>query len=95
MEETFIKVGQETYIVLGSTDVEEFCEHFDIEYDEESIESSTVSGWVMERMGKVPEKGEKFELNDLTITVTDSDARHVMEVEVKKAPPVTTAVLDD
>ena len=95
VEETFIKVGQETYLVLGSTDVEEFCEHFDIEYDEESIESSTVSGWVMERMGKVPEKGEQFKLNDLTITVTDSDARHVMEVEVKKAPPVTTAVLDE
>ena len=95
VEETFIKVGQETYLVLGSTDVEEFCEHFDIEYDEESIESSTVSGWVMERMGKVPEKGEQFKLNDLTITITDSDARHVMEVEVKKAPPVTTAVLDE
>ena len=95
VEETFIKVGQETYRVLGSTDVEEFCEHFDIEYDEESIESSTVSGWVMERMGKVPEKGEQFKLNDLTITITDSDARHVMEVEVKKAPPVTTAVLDE
>ena len=94
VEETFVKIGADTYRVLGTTDVEDFCEHFGIEYEEDAFDSSTVAGWVMERMGKVPEKGESFTYGELTITAAKTDARHVMEVEVKKLPSVTSVELD-
>ena len=94
VEENFIKTGVDTWRVLGSADVEDFCEHFGIEYDEDGIDSSTVSGWVMERMGKIPEKGESFVLDDLTITAVETDQRHVIKIEVKRLPSVTSVELE-
>lgn len=94
VEENFTKIGTDTYRVMGSADVEDFCEYFEIEYDEDTIESSTVSGWVMERLGKIPEKGEQFEHEGLTIIVTETDARHVIRIEVKKLPSVVSVELE-
>jgi len=48
----------------------------------------------MERMGKIPEKGEFFTLNDLTITAVETDLRHVIKIEVKKLPGVTSVELE-
>lgn len=85
VEVDFSKSGPETYRVLGSADFEEFCEFFHVEAEE--TESVTVSGWVMERMGKVPSVSDRFEQDGLTVTVTRTDSRHVLEIEVKLAPP--------
>lgn len=49
---------------------------------EDEPESTTVGGWVMERLGKVPQKGDSFLFERLKITVTKIDDKRVLEVVV-------------
>jgi len=77
--ETFTKLDERKYKVLCNTDLETFLKFFDISYDEEN---SSVNGWVMEELGKIPEVGDKFSYENLDVTVTETDDRRVVEIEV-------------
>ena len=45
-------------------------------------EANTVSGWVMEQIGRVPEEGDRFHSDGLDVTVTKVDHRRVLEIRV-------------
>lgn len=77
--ETFTKIDEKKYKVLCNTDLETFLKFFDISYDEEN---SSVNGWVMEELGKIPEVGDKFSYENLDVTVTETEDRRVVEIEV-------------
>ena len=47
-------------------------------------EASTVGGWVLERMGRIPQEGDAFEYGNLSVTVTKTDARRVLEILVRR-----------
>lgn len=47
---------------------------------------NTVSGWVMDELGKVPEEGDSFVYDNLTVTVTKVDFRRAVEIRVVMAP---------
>jgi len=49
-------------------------------------EANTVSGWVMEQVGRVPEEGDTFESDGLSVTVTKVDHRRVLEIRVVVLP---------
>ncbi len=77
------KCGKDTYLVSGHMDFDDFCEYFSI--DAES-ESTSLSGWVMEKLEKVPEKGESFDYENMTITVAKVDNHRIDEVKVVCRP---------
>lgn len=79
--ESFRKVDEHTVKVACSADLEKMYQFFDIECDSES---TSVSGWVMEQLGRIPNEGDSFIYEDLIITVTDTDYRRVMEIEVER-----------
>ena len=56
-----------------------FCEHFNIE---DTSESSSVGGWVMEQLTKIPSQGDYFDYQHLTVTVTSTDDLRVEQVKV-------------
>ena len=53
-------------------------------YQEE--ESATVSGWVLEQVGRVPEVGDHFQAEGLDVTVTKVEHRRVLEIRVEVRP---------
>ena len=55
--------------------------HIDEEFD-----CATVSGWVVQTLGKIPSVGDHFTYENLDITVTKTDMRRVLEIEVKVTP---------
>ena len=73
------KCGKDIYLVSGHMDFDDFCEYFSI--DAES-ESTSLSGWVMEKLEKVPEKGESFDYENMTVTVAKVDNHRIEEVKV-------------
>lgn len=79
--EEYRQQGEDTWIVDCTVTLEDFCEHFDFELDEEA-ESLSLGGWVMERLEKVPEIGDSFTYDRLTIKVTETDFHRVDYVEV-------------
>ena len=71
--------GKDTYIVNASMDLDDFCEYFEIETESES---TSLSGWIMEQMEKIPEGGETFVYENLTITVGKVDNHRITEAKV-------------
>ncbi|MBQ7715173.1 MAG: HlyC/CorC family transporter [Clostridia bacterium] len=80
--EDISEVSEGEYVVQGTLTIEEFFEYFDIE-DEES-EADTVSGWVMEKLGKIPDEGESFDYENYRITISKIIARRITEVKIDK-----------
>lgn len=70
-----------TVTVLCSTQLERLFEYFDLKSDETS-ESVSVGGWVLERLGKLAEEGDEFDYESLHIKVTKVAERRILEINV-------------
>ena len=64
-----------------SMDLVDFCEHFDITIESESV---SLGGWIMEQLGKVPEENDSFEYSNLDIKILSTDYHRVQFIEVIK-----------
>ena len=74
-------VSEQEYTVLGSTNLEDLFEILDKEKDEE-LEVLTVSGWVMDVLGKIPEKGDTFQYENLKVKVLEMDSKRVEKIQI-------------
>lgn len=84
--ESIVKTGDNTYRVLSSVSIDEFFEFFELPKDE-SIESTTVNGWLTERFDGIPEVGQSFDYENLSIAVTVADEQMSHEVQVTVLTP--------
>lgn len=75
------RIAPDTYLVDASMDFEEFADYFKLKEESEMV---SVSGWVMEQFGRVPELGDRFSYEDLVIEVTKVGNHHVDEIRVKQ-----------
>ena len=86
VKEEFCKLSQNRYKVSGSANLDKMFEIFGMDPKEEA-ESTTVSGWIMEKLGHVPSTGETLEYDGLTIVVTKLDQNRIEKVMVTKIAP--------
>ncbi len=84
--EEFIKVAEDTYRIKCSADLGAMLELFEFDEDDVETDSATVSGWVMEQLEKIPDKGDSFVWENLEVTVTSVENRRLMEIMVKVLP---------
>ena len=86
--EEFTMITPDRYKVMGSTDLDDMFEFFKMpEEDAEKSESTSVSGWIMEIMERIPDEGDSFEYKNLRVTVTKTDSKRVTEIIVDIIPP--------
>lgn len=78
--ESFIKTSDNTYTVDCSVTTEEFFEFFELKPDEESI---SLSGWIMENLGDVPNVNDTFSYEHLDITVLEMDIHRAEKISVR------------
>ena len=81
--EDFQPIGEHSCKVLGTADLDELAERFDVEIPSEC---TSVSGWVMEELGRIPDEGDSFDYKNLHVTVTATDGHRVVAVEIKAKP---------
>jgi len=83
--EEFTPTGEHdySYKVLCTTDIDKMFQFFDM--DAES-EVSTVSGWIMDQLGRTPEEGDSFIYEKLKVTVTKADQRRAEECIITVMP---------
>ncbi len=79
--EDYENVEENVWTVDASVNLEDFAEKFEIDTDE--AESVSLGGWVAEQLGKVPEEGDFFEYENLSIAVVECDAHRVTSVRVE------------
>ena len=84
VEEDFKQLPSGEYTVNCDVSMDNFCNFFDIQIESDS---STLNGWIAEKLDKVPEKGEQFTYNTLQITVTETDSHRVMSALIKVVKP--------
>lgn len=79
--EFYKKIDDNTYLVKGSLEIEDFFEHFQID-NKEDFDFNTTTAWVIDMLDKIPNIGDKFNYKNLTIEVTDADEKIVNEIKV-------------
>ncbi len=72
--EMFHEINPNLYKVDCSVNNEDFCAFFDVEYE---TESTSLSGWIMEQLEKMPEEGDSFTFENLTIRIDSIDGHRV------------------
>lgn len=78
--ETFQKQPDGSYLIACSADLDDMYDLFQVKG---ACDAATVSGWVLEQVGRVPEAGDHFQAEGLDVTVTKVEHRRVLEIQVR------------
>ncbi len=78
--EIFQKQPDGSYLIACSADLDDMYDLFQVKG---TCGAATVSGWVLEQVGKVPEVGDRFRAEGLDVTVTKVEHRRVLEIQVR------------
>lgn len=84
------ELDDHSYSVSGSMNIDEFFETLELDVDTDEYESSTVSGWVSEMMGKLPHAGDTFTY-DKANKIADIK---VLQVEDRKVARILVTLSD-
>ncbi len=85
--EDFVKLDDTTYRVQGGAPLDELLELLELEPTEEDEESSTVNGWAMALLDKIPEQGDTFVERNVKVTVEELDSKRIVSLLVTLLPP--------
>jgi putative hemolysin len=77
-------LGEGLYVLDARMHKEEAEELLGMEFPDGEYE--TVGGFVLERLGKIPRKGESFQFDDFQVTVVDVTERAVRRVQFQLKP---------
>ena len=78
------RIAPNAYIVDAAMNFSDFADQLNLKIDSEMV---SVSGWVMERFGRVPQVGDAFDCEGAHIQVTKVDNHRVDEIKVTVAQP--------
>ena len=81
--ESFQKQEDGSYLIQCSADLDDMYDLFTIKG---TCDATTVSGWVMEQLERIPEEGDRFRAEGLDVTVTRAEQRRVLEIRVVPLP---------
>ena len=81
--EEFQKQPDGSYLISCNADLTDLYDLFSIKGE---CDANTVSGWVMECIGRIPAEGDRFQSDGLDVTVTKVDHRRVLEIRVVVLP---------
>ncbi len=84
VKEEFERFSDTCYRVRAKANCEKLFELFDIDAQ---TGSTTVGGWVMQELGKIPTQGDKFTFQNLEVTVTRTAENRVLEIMVIARKP--------
>ena len=77
--EPFVLLDEGRYSVTCSVDTHDFFEYFNLSEDEVEKMPTTISGWIVHMLGKIPEKGDTFKYANLVVTVSKTERKRTLE----------------
>lgn len=80
-EEVIKRIDKKTILVHGTTEVRYINHFFNISLDEKY---TTISGLIEDKLNKIPKIGQKLEVGDIILEVTDADKKKVKKVRIMK-----------
>ena len=73
------EISENEYIVSGMASISKLFDLFDIDTE---CEASTVNGWVMTELGRIPEVSDTFEALGLRVEILEMDGKRVENLKV-------------
>ena len=84
--EEFRQQQDGSWLISCSAGLDDLFEQFGLEEDSDRFDCTTVSGWVLAVIGRVPEPGDRFTYRNLDVTVTSVENRRVLEIRASVLP---------
>ncbi len=78
----FKQIDENVFTVDGNAPVADMFKYFSLDGEEENFEATTVSGWVIEKLGEIPRAGTKLSHANLDVEVNKSTVKKVLQVKV-------------
>lgn len=93
-EEDIKHLASNVYQVKALTDLEDFDEYFNCDYDK--ADSDTLGGLVLHQFGHMPKKGEEITIGNFDFKVVSADSRRIqtLQVTVPKDHEISGKVID-
>ncbi len=83
VEPEFRKLDKKVYRVLGKADIDDVNKKLKTKFEVEE-EYDTLSGYILNKMGRIPKEGEEIDLKTAKITINKVHENRIIEVIVKK-----------
>jgi len=80
------KVSDTEYYMAGGLNLDKMFEFFEMKNEFEDI--TTVSGWIIDTLGRIPEEGDAFDYENLNVKVQKKDFRRIIKVKITVKEPV-------
>jgi CBS domain containing-hemolysin-like protein len=77
--------GNGAFVFSGKVNIDEVAERLDTSIEREGFE--TVGGYLLSHLGRVPAKGERFDIDGLSVEVLDAERRRVNKVRIRRRAP--------
>ena len=81
-EEEIIEIAKKTYSVDAKIELEEFINYFQINTDPLSIDAETLGGFFISKFGVLPKLGDKIQIDNIIVQVSDTDSRRIKKFTV-------------
>jgi magnesium and cobalt exporter, CNNM family len=88
--EPIVEEAEGRFVFTGKVDVDELSRRLNVPIEREGFE--TVGGYLMNHLGRVPVKGERFEVDGLSVEVLEVEGRRIHKVRVARPQPAQTPV---
>ena len=77
------QIDENTFVLSGRHEIEDLNEKYNLEIPEnESYE--TLSGYILENIGEIPEEGDTFDIDDFQIKINKTSPNQILKVILKK-----------
>jgi CBS domain containing-hemolysin-like protein len=84
----FIRINDSTYVFSGNFPVGKVEELLDMEISDEDY--STIAGYVVAKVGRVPQVGESFNMEGLRVEILEATAKQIRKLKLgKQQSPLT------
>ena len=85
----FAEISHGVYRVSGSANLDKAMKQMGL--DEMESELSTVSGWIINEIGKIPQEGEEFLCGELAVKILETDGKRILQAQLALLQPVQVA----
>ena len=82
-EPHIVKLNKDEWRVLGKSEIDEVNEKIQMSIPD-SREYDTFSGYILDKIGRIPQEKEEISLGDYMVTVYEMDGNRIKEYIVKK-----------
>jgi len=85
---SFHKIGRNRYLIscysnLQNASLHDLFKYLQLDLAQYGLENTSISGWVVETLGKIPVKGDSFTYKNLHVIVNKTNLHRVLEIIIE------------